>query len=142
MYANSSERDGFEISSDPARLDLDAVERFLRASYWAANRTRAVIEDSVRRSRCFGVYEESRGRQVGFARVVTDFATFAWLCDVVVDEAYRGQGLGKWLMDCVLSDPHLAGIPRWILATSSAHRLYERSGFRLLAHPERWMERT
>ncbi|MBV9044604.1 MAG: GNAT family N-acetyltransferase [Alphaproteobacteria bacterium] len=134
--------DEFEVSADPARLDLDAVERFLRKSYWAGNRQREVIERSIRHSRCFGIYEGTTGRQVGFARAVTDFATFVWLCDVVIHEAYRGHGLGKRLMECVFADPELARIRRWILATRDAHVLYERYGFAPFAHPECWMERV
>lgn len=134
--------DEFEVSSDPTRLDLDAVEGFLRSSYWAANRPRELIERSIRHSRCFGVYENTTGRQVGFARAVTDFATFVWLCDVVIHEAYRRRGLGKRLMDFVLADAELASIRRWILATRDAHELYERHGFAAFAHPERWLERV
>lgn len=127
------------ISTDAALIDLDAVERFLRASYWAAERTRAQIARSLRFSLAFGLYEN--GRQVGFARVVTDATDFAWLCDVFVDPALRGKSLGKWLVASVLAHPELQGLRRWILATNDAHGLYAQNGFAPLADPSRWMER-
>ncbi len=135
------ERRGFLISTDPARLDLDAIERLLRSSYWAADRSRDAIERSVRNSLCLGLYDLRNGRQIGLTRAVTDYATFAWLCDVIVDQAYRGRGLGKWMMETIFSDPELASIGRWILATLDAEKLYQRYGFRSLARAERWMER-
>jgi N-acetylglutamate synthase-like GNAT family acetyltransferase len=135
------ERDGFLISTDPRRLDLDAIERLLRGSYWAAGRSRESIEHSVQHSRCFGLYDTRANRQIGLARVVTDFATFAWLCDVIVEEQYRGKGLGTWMLESVLSDPRLRDVTRWILATLDAHALYERLGFTPMARPDRWMER-
>jgi GNAT superfamily N-acetyltransferase len=135
------ERDGFLISTDPARLNLDAIERLLRSSYWAADRPRDAIERSVRNSLCFGLYDLRNGNQIGFTRAVTDYATFAWLCDVIVDEAYRSRGLGKWMMETIFLDPALAGIGRWILATLDAEKLYGRYGFTSLARAERWMER-
>ena len=133
-------RDGYEISTDPARLDLDRVEALIRTSYWAADRTRASTEISLRNSRCFGLYDASNGRQIGLTRVVTDYATFAWVCDVIVDEEYRGNGLGIWMMETVLADPQLRGVRRWTLATRNAHRLYARIGFIPLAKPGNWME--
>jgi GNAT superfamily N-acetyltransferase len=135
------EREGFLISTDPARLDLDAIERLLRSSYWAADRPRDAIECAVRNSLCFGLYDLQNGRQIGFTRAVTDYATFAWLCDVIVDEAYRSRGLGKWMMETIFSDPALGSIGRWILATLDAEKLYARYGFSSLARAERWMER-
>jgi GNAT superfamily N-acetyltransferase len=135
------EREGFLISADPARLDLDAIERLLRTSYWAADRPRDAIERSVRNSLCFGLYDLRNGRQIGFTRAVTDYATFAWLCDVIVDEAYRSRGLGKWMLETIFSDPGLASIGRWILATLDAEKLYARYGFSSLARADRWMER-
>jgi N-acetylglutamate synthase-like GNAT family acetyltransferase len=129
----------FQISTDPARLDIDAVERFLRASYWAANRSRAQIERSIQTSIVFGMYDGSQ--QVGFARVVSDCADFAWLCDVFLDETIRGRNLGKWLMQTILAHPDLQGLRRWILATNDAHGLYEQFGFIPLTNPTLWMER-
>jgi len=135
------ERDGFLISTDRARIDFDAVERLLRGSHWASERSRAAIEHSVENSRCFGLYDAATGRQIGLSRVVTDYATFAWLCDVIVDDAYRGKGLGAWIVEILLVDPALRDVRRWILATLDAHGLYERYGFTAMARPERWMER-
>ena len=116
----------YEISDDPARLDLDAVERLLHGTYWAAERPRAIIEQSIARSIAFGAYW--RGALVGFARIVTDGLTIAWICDVVIDEAHRGTGLGKALVDAVVTHPEIANV-RQILATRDAHALYEKFGF-------------
>jgi len=116
----------YEISDDPARLDLDVIERLLRSTYWAWERPRAAIEKSVANSICLGAY--ARGAQVGFARAVTDGATFAWICDVVVDEAHRGAGLGKALAEAIVLHPEIADL-RQVLATKDAHALYERFGY-------------
>jgi GNAT superfamily N-acetyltransferase len=116
----------YEISTDAARLDLETVVRLLRTTYWAAQRPRDVIEKSIRHSLCFGVYW--RGAQVGFGRVVTDWATFAWICDVIIDEAHRGGGLGKRFVEAIVTHAEIAGI-RQLLATRDAHTLYERFGF-------------
>ncbi len=131
-------RDGLLISTDPARLDLDAVCGFLSRSYWANARSRERIEASIRHSLVFGAYEGER--QVGLARIVTDYATFAWLCDVFVDEGCRGRGIGKWLMEAVVSHPDLQSIKRILLVTADAHGLYEQYGFTPLAQPQNWME--
>jgi GNAT superfamily N-acetyltransferase len=133
-------RDGFEISTDPARIDLDAVERLMRTSYWAGERSREAIEVSARNSRCYGLYDLATGELIGFTRVVTDYSTFAWICDVIVDAAFRGNGLGVWMMETVLADPQLSGVRRWTLATRNAHSLYARFGFNPLKHPDNWME--
>lgn len=132
-------RDGYTISTDPARLDLDAVAEALGDSYWAAGRPREVIARSLDGSLCFGLYQGEA--QIGMARVVTDRATFAWLCDVYVLEAHRGRGLGKWLIGAVVAHPDLAGLRRFLLATRDAHGLYRQHGFETLGAPERWMER-
>jgi GNAT superfamily N-acetyltransferase len=134
-------RDGFLISTDPERLDLDAIERLLRSAYWAPTRSRESIERGVQNSLCFGLYETQSGRQIGLTRVVTDFATFPWLCDVIVEEEHRGNGLGRWMMETVFSNPDVRDVSRWILATRDAFALYEPLGFVPLAHPGRWMER-
>jgi len=126
------------IDSDPARLDMDVIHGFLTASYWSPGISRALVERAVRNSVCFGVYEE--GRQVGFARVITDQATFAYLADVFILEAHRGRGLAKALMSAIVADPRLQGLRRWVLATRDAHGLYERYGFTPLAKPQRFME--
>jgi GNAT superfamily N-acetyltransferase len=135
-------RDGFVVSTDPNRLDLDAVERFLRASYWAADRPRELIERSLRDSLCFGLYEAGTGRQIGLTRIVTDYATFAWLCDVFIEPQFRGRKLGAWMMEVALAHPCLRSVGRWLLATLDAHDLYRRYDFTPLARPQRWMERT
>ena len=131
-------RGEFTVSSDPSRLDLSTIHDFLsRQSYWARNIPREILERSIRGSIAFGLYEGER--QVGFARVVTDRATFAYLADVFVLESHRGRGLAKWLMECVLAHPELQGLRRWLLATKDAHGLYSRLGFEL-APPEKYME--
>ena len=120
------ERNGYLITDDPARLDLDVVCRLLAGSYWAADRKREVIELSIRNSIPFGLY---RGpKQIGFARLVTDSATFAWVCDVIIDPAHRSAGLGKWLVECALAHPDVADTAQ-MLRTRDAHGLYERFGF-------------
>ncbi len=130
---------GLTISTDRALLDVDFIHAYLsEESYWAKGRSRAVTERAIAQSLCFGAYD---GRQqVGFARVVTDYATFGWLCDVFVDDAYRGRGLGKQLVEAVVNHEELAGIRRLMLATRDAHDLYRRyGGFEALTSPERWM---
>ena len=133
------QRDGFTISTDPARLDLDGVYAWLAASYWARGIPRDVFERSVRHALCFGIYEGAR--QVGFTRVVTDFATVAYVGDVFVLEPWRGRGLSRWLMEVISSHPDLQGFRRWILLTRDAHGLYRKFGFTPLASPDRWMEK-
>ncbi len=130
----------FTASTDPARLDLDAIHKFLsEESYWAQNRSREQTETAIRNSLPFGLYKGEN--LIGFARVVTDFATFAYLGDVFVVEEFRGRGLSKWLMKVIVEHPELQGFRRWVLATRDAHALYEKFGFHELVHPERWMEK-
>ncbi len=143
---------GFVISTDRSRLDMDAVFGFMSRSYWADTRPREVTERSIAHSLCFGVYQvETSGdasrldrpastRQVGFARVITDCATFAYLCDVYIAEDARGQGLGKWLIETIQAHPDLQDLRRWMLATGDAHGLYRQFGFTDISKPERWME--
>ena len=122
-------RGEYTISDERARLDVDVVHGFLsRESYWARGRSRERVERSIEHSLAFGVYRGD-GRQVGFARVVTDRATFAWLADVFVVPDERGRGLSKWLVECVLAHPELQNLRRWILATRDAQELYRRYGF-------------
>ena len=133
-------RDEFLISTDRSRLDIDAIQLFLENdSYWARTRTPEQTRTAIENSICFGVYHS--GRQIGFARVVSDRATFAYLGDVYVIDEYRGRGLSKWLMEVIVAHPQLQGLRRWVLATRDAHTLYEKFGFHELVHPERWMER-
>jgi GNAT superfamily N-acetyltransferase len=127
----------FEISTDPARLDIELIHGFLESSYWAKGRRRAVVERSIRNSLCFGVY--CAGRQVAFARVVSDRAVFAYLMDVFVIPEFRGRGISKALMRSVLAHPELQNLRVFLLATRDAHSLYTQFGFRPLAMPERWM---
>jgi GNAT superfamily N-acetyltransferase len=118
---------------------MELIHDFLaNQSYWARGRPPEVVRRSLANSLCFGLYEGRR--QIGLARVVTDRATFAWLCDVFVLEAYRGRGLSKWLLECVLGHPELQGLRRFLLATRDAHELYTRYGFTPLADPTRFME--
>jgi GNAT superfamily N-acetyltransferase len=127
----------FEISTDRARLDITLVHRVLGTSYWAEGRRRSVVERSIANSLCFGVYHA--GRQVAFARVVSDRAVFAYLMDVFVVPEFRGRGISKALMRAVLDHPDLQNLRLFLLATRDAHRLYERFGFRPLADPGRMM---
>jgi N-acetylglutamate synthase-like GNAT family acetyltransferase len=132
-------RDQFTISTDPSRLDVDAITDMLSRSYWADKRTREQLEHALSNSLVFGLFDGSR--QIGLARIISDFAIFAYLCDVIIHEEYRGQGLGKWLMETVHSHPGLQGLRRWFLATRDAHGLYSKYGWTPLNTPERWMEK-
>ncbi len=133
---------GYLISTDQNLLDLDVIHRWIsEESYWAPGRSRQTVAASVQASLNFGIYADD-GEMVGAARVVTDFATFGWLCDVFVIDEHRGRGLGKALMAAVADHPELTGLQRIILATADAHQLYARYGFELMANPERWMQRT
>jgi GNAT superfamily N-acetyltransferase len=127
------------ISTDRARIDVDAVHAFLTHCYWAEGIPREVVARSIEGSLCFGIYHGER--QIGLARVISDRATYAYLGDVYVLEEFRGRGLGKWMMECVMKHPELQGLRRWSLLTRDAHGLYGQSGFKALAKAERWMER-
>jgi GNAT superfamily N-acetyltransferase len=127
------------ISTSRERLSLDMVHGFLTNCYWAKGISREVVERSIEHSLCFGIYEET-GQQVGFARVVTDFATVAYLGDVFVLESHRGRGLSKWLMECIIQHPALQNLRRWILLTRDAHGLYSQFGFTPVKALERYME--
>jgi GNAT superfamily N-acetyltransferase len=132
-------RDRFAVTTDPARLDRDMIARFLASSYWAENIPRATVDKSIDNSLCFGLLEDRR--QIGFARVVTDRATFAYVADVFVVPEHRGAGLGKWLIECVVSHPELQGLRLWVLGTRDAHGLYRQFGFTALKRAEIFMER-
>ena len=129
--------DQFTISTDPARMDVDAITDMLSRAYWAQGRTREMIACYLQYSLAFGLYDGSR--QIGLARVISDYTTFAWLCDVFIHEDYRGHGLGKWLMETVHSHPDLQGLKRWMLATNDAHGLYSQFGWVPLEPPGLWM---
>jgi GNAT superfamily N-acetyltransferase len=130
----------YEISTDPARLDIQAIHAYLVRSYWSPGIPLAIVEKAARNSLCFGVYEKATGVQVGFTRVVTDHATFAYLCDVYVLEEHRGHGLGKHMMREVMAHPALTGARRIMLATRDAHGLYLQSGFTVAGHEGNLME--
>jgi len=127
------------IGTDPARLDLNAIYEMLNRTYWANGRSIEMIERSLQNSLVFGIYDDSH--QIGLARVISDYATFAWLCDVFIHEDYRGQGIGKWLIETVIAHPDLKGLKRIMLATRDAHGLYAQYGFKALETPEYWMIR-
>ena len=129
------------ISTDPTKLDIHRIHKFLsEESYWAVGRSLEIVQLSIRNSLCFGVYHQNH--LVGFARVVTDYSTFAWLCDVFILPEYRGLGLGKWLVQTIVDFPELRCLRRFLLATKDACSLYhDYGGFVPLKNPERWMER-
>ncbi|GAA4037537.1 GNAT family N-acetyltransferase [Hymenobacter glaciei] len=131
---------GYTLSTDPAQLDVVAVHRWLsEESYWAKNIPRDTVERAIAHSLCFGIYAPD-GQQAAFCRVVTDRATFAWLCDVFVLPAHRGHGLSKWLVKQMLAHPDLQNLRRHLLATFDAHTLYQRFGYEPLDRPDRWLE--
>ncbi|MGI8811303.1 MAG: GNAT family N-acetyltransferase [Pyrinomonadaceae bacterium] len=134
-------RGGFLITTDQQRLDLNTIHAFfVNDSYWAQNRTIEQTERAMENSICFGVFQAEK--QVGFARVVSDLATFAYVGDVFILAEYRGHGLSKWLMETIVNYSELQGLRRWVLATRDAHGLYSQFEFAPLRHPDRWMERT
>jgi GNAT superfamily N-acetyltransferase len=137
--AQEYQRGEFIISTDRERLELDVIHRFLADSYWAKGIPREVVARSMENSLCFGVY--SKGKQVGFARVISDYATYAYIGDLFVLKPYRGQRLGKWLMQCIMQHPRLQGLRRWSLVTADAHGLYAQFGFTPSKTPEKYMER-
>lgn len=134
------QRGEYTISTDNKRLDIRSIHDFIsNQSYWAQGRAIETLQRALDHSLNFGLYKNNR--QIAFARVVTDYATFAWVADVFVLSEHRGLGLSKWLMEVILSHPELQGFRRWVLATKDAHGLYARFGFIPLHRPERWMER-
>jgi GNAT superfamily N-acetyltransferase len=132
-------RGEFLLSTDPKHLDLNVIHGFLSDCYWAKGIPRETVARSIEHSLCFGIYDSNRA-QVGFARVVSDFATVAYLGDVFVLESHRGRGLSKWMMECIIQHPDLQGLRRWILLTQDAHGLYKQFGFTPVKSPERYME--
>jgi GNAT superfamily N-acetyltransferase len=129
---------GYTVSTDSTRLDLDLIHQFLTNAYWSEGIPREVVARSIENSLCFGVFEGQR--QVGFARVITDYSTYAYLADVFIVESHRGRGLAKFLMECITKNPELQGLRRWTLATRDAHSFYAKFGFEPLAKPDRFME--
>ena len=133
-----TQRGEFTISTDPARLDIDAICDFLKRAYWASTRPRERTERAIRNSLVFGVYNGDK--QIGVARVVSDYSIFAYLCDVFIHEDYRTHGLGKWLIQTILEHPDLREMRRWMLVTNDAHGLYKQYGFNAIEDPEHWMQ--
>lgn len=135
-------RGDYTLSTDPACLDIDVILGYLTRSYWAAGRPRATMELALKHSLCLGLYHRAGDErtQVGLVRVITDYATFAYLCDVFVLEAHQGHGLGKWMIETIRALPELSGLRRWLLATRDAHGLYRQYGFNALEDPSKWME--
>jgi GNAT superfamily N-acetyltransferase len=132
-------RGEFSVTCDPDKQDLEVIHGFLSQSYWAKGIPKETVRRSIDGSLCFALLH--KGKQIGFARVISDFATVAYLGDVFVLDEFRGRSLSKWLMECVCSHPDLQGLRRWILATADAHSLYEKYGFTALSKPQFFMER-
>jgi len=131
-------KEEFSITTDFQKIDFEAVYSLLGKSYWANNRSREVINKSLKNSLCFSLFH--RDKQIGLARVITDYATFAYLCDIIIEEEYRMQGLGLWFLECVFKHPELQNLRRWTLATRDAHEFYKKMGFKNLSRPESFME--
>lgn len=131
-------RDQFTISTDPDRLDIDTICDFLTRAYWANTRPRERTERAISNSLVFGVYDGDK--QIGLARVVSDYSVFAYLCDVFIHEDYRAHGLGKWLIQTIMEYPDLREIRRWVLVTTDAHGLYKQFGFTSIEDPDHWMQ--
>jgi GNAT superfamily N-acetyltransferase len=131
----------YTLSDDPARLDLTAIHAYLTRAYWSEQIPRETVERAARGSLCIGAYD-ANGAQVGFARFISDYATFCYVCDVYVLEAHRGQGLSKGMMKMAKEHPKLQGLRRWMLVTNDAHGLYKQYGFTEVARPERFLEIT
>ncbi|AKG21381.1 GNAT family N-acetyltransferase [Calothrix sp. 336/3] len=134
------EKGEFTVVDRREALDVELIYNFLsKSSYWAKGIPREVVVKALDHSLCFGLFKDHR--QIGFGRVVTDLATFAYLADVFIVEDYRGKGLGKWLLECILKHPELQGLRRWMLSTADAQELYHQFGFKSLLKPERFMEK-
>ena len=141
MIQLAVERDQFLISTDKSKLDIPFIHQWLsERSYWAQGRSLPTVQQSIDHSLCFGVYAGQQ--QIGFARVVTDYTTFAWLADVFIVETHQGQGLGKWLIETITTQPLLSDLRLFFLGTRDAHGLYRQYGFEPLPAPERWMVRA
>jgi GNAT superfamily N-acetyltransferase len=134
----SASKNGFIITTDKSKINLEYVHDFLSGSYWSAGIPVQTVKKAVEGSLCFGVYHNDK--QIGFARMITDSATFAYLADVFIDQNYRGKGLSKWLMEVIMAHPDLQGLRRIMLATKGAHGLYKKYGFTPITGVERWMQ--
>jgi GNAT superfamily N-acetyltransferase len=139
MQNSEWKKHNYLISTDKSKIDIDVVHGFLSESYWAKGIPKETVFRSIENSLCFGIYQNEE--LIGFARVISDFATFAYLGDVFVLPSHRGKGLSKWLMEIIVAHSQLQGLRRFTLATRDAHGLYEQYGFKPFARPERWMER-
>ena len=138
MSSDEQKRSGYRVSTDADAMDVDAIHAYLSTAYWSMGIPKDVVARAIAGSLCFGVF--THDQQVGFARVITDRATFAYLCDVYVLDDHRGRGLASWLMETIVAHPDLQGLRRFVLATRDAHGLYEKFGFASLARPEAYME--
>ena len=136
------QRENFIISTDKALLQISRIHKFLsNEAYWSIDIPTEIVAKSIENSLCFGLYDTSNGsKQIGYARIVTDYASFAWLCDVYIENNFRKMGLSKWLMDTVMSHPDLKNLRRICLATKDAHELYVKFGFEITKTPGNWME--
>ena len=131
-------KDEYIISTDHSKLQFDAIHDFLRTTYWAKNIAFEKVKKATENSFCFGMYHENK--QMGFARVITDYTSFAYLADVYILEEHRGKGLSKWMMQVILDYPDFKGLRKWVLRTADAHSLYSRFGFKTPDKPESYME--
>lgn len=131
-------KEEFSITTDFQKIDVEAVYSLLGKAYWANDRSREVINKSLENSLCFSLFHSDK--QIGLVRVITDYATFAYLCDIIIDEEYRRKGLGLWFLECVFKHPELQNLRRWSLATRDAHEFYKKFGFKNLSKPEVFME--
>ena len=137
MQIEEHKKDNYTISTDQSKLDIALIHGFLSESYWSKDIPLSIVKKSIHHSLCFGVYNNDK--QIGFARVISDYTTFAYLGDVFIIEQERGRGLSKWLMECILKHNELQGLRNFCLMTSDAHSLYERFGFKNLAEPKKFM---
>jgi N-acetylglutamate synthase-like GNAT family acetyltransferase len=132
-------KDDFNITTNSKKIDINAVCSLLAQSYWASSRKREIIIKSLENSLCFSLFHKNK--QIGLIRVITDYATFAYLCDVIIAKEYRHQGLGVWFLECVIKYPDLQNVRKWCLVTKDAHEFYKKFGFDNLNNPERFMEK-
>ena len=132
------QKDDFRITTDFKKIDIDAVCSFLAQSYWANSRRKEIIIKSLENSLCFSLFYKDK--QIGLARIITDYATFAYLCDVIIEQEFRNKGLGTWFIGCIFKYPDLQNLRRWCLATKDAHEFYKKFGFSRLSTPEKFME--